>query len=80
MCRCAGRNPEEGGCPQGNADPNTCLGGEHACEHLAEREAKRLAAEREAEPPFELASDQQGLTPEEELALDIYKDEGANHD
>lgn len=79
MCNCTGRNPGEGGCPQGNTDPNTCLGGEHQCECLAEKEARRLAAEKAADPPFELTSES-SLTPEEELALDIYKDEGANHD
>lgn len=78
MCNCAGRNPEEGSCPH-STDPRTCLGGEHACECLAEREAKRIAAEKAVEPPFELELDP-GLTPEDELSLDLCREAGADHD
>lgn len=79
MCNCAGRNPKSGGCPQGNTDHRTCLGGESACECLAESEARRIAAEKAAEPLFSLESDH-GLAPEEELALDLCREEGQNHE
>lgn len=79
MCNCAGRNPKSGGCPQGNTDHRTCLGGESACECLAESEARRIAAEAEAQAPFVLVAES-GLTPEEAAELRQIREAGADHD
>jgi hypothetical protein len=41
MCQgncCPARNPEDGPCPQGYIDHHECLGGDHGCECLAEKD------------------------------------------
>ncbi len=76
---CPGRDPQTGCCPQGNTDHRPCLGGESACEYLAQEEAKRLAAEAEAQAPFVLVAES-GLTPEEAAELRQIREAGADHD